>query len=671
MRWRKTLFVLAFGTGMYVCPSQAQAPLEADSASDTVRRLDDVTVTARRMPHKLSAAAPVQSLSGQDLEQLGIRDMADAVRRFAGVNVRDYGGIGGLKTVSVRNMGAAHTAVSYDGVVVSNTQAGQVDIGRFALDNVSALSLSIGQTDEFLQSARHYASAGVLNIETEKPHFEHHRTHTFRVLLRGGSFGYISPYLRWWQALGKRTTLAAEGNFIHADGRYPFTLVNGKYVTEEKRHNSAVSSGQGEVNLCHTFNDESTLEAKGYYYQSSRGLPGAVILYNPESHEHLWDKNAFAQVRYRKQWSPRWSLQAQAKYNYSWNKYYDKGTEYADGTVTDRYKQNEYYLSATVLYNPVQGLRVMLAQDVAINTLDSSLPECPFPTRVTSLTALRAQYRPNERFLIDASLLGTYLTEHVKTGERPDDLKRLSPSIGLSYRPGKAQLYLRAFYKSTFRTPTFNDLYYFRMGNRSLRPEKADEFNVGLTWGMERHGILDYSLSATVDGYFHQVTDKIVAFPSTYVWRMANFGKAHVSGTDVSVAARLSYGRTTLSVNGSYSWQKAIDLTDPTAKNYQQQLPYTPRHNGSASAQLELAWFSIGYSLIGMGKRYYLAQNLPENEIGRYTEHSVSLSRQFTFKRCKLQLRADVQNITNRQYEIIKYYPMPGRSWRLTAGIDF
>lgn len=93
--------------------------------------------------------------------------MADAVRRFAGANVKDYGGIGGLKTVSIRNMGAAHTAVSYDGVAVSNCQAGQIDIGRFSLDNVSMLSLAIGQSEDLLQSARLYASAGVLGIETE------------------------------------------------------------------------------------------------------------------------------------------------------------------------------------------------------------------------------------------------------------------------------------------------------------------------------------------------------------------------------------------------------------------------------------------------------------------------------------------------------------------------
>lgn len=124
-------------------------------------------MTARRSPNKVTSAVPVQTMSQQDISRLGIQNMADAVRRFAGANVKDYGGIGGLKTVSIRNMGAAHTAVSYDGVAVSNCQAGQIDIGRFSLDNVSMLSLAIGQSEDLLQSARLYASAGVLGIETE------------------------------------------------------------------------------------------------------------------------------------------------------------------------------------------------------------------------------------------------------------------------------------------------------------------------------------------------------------------------------------------------------------------------------------------------------------------------------------------------------------------------
>lgn len=234
----------------------------SDTITGKVHQIDKVTVTARKLPNKITSAVPIQTLSQQDISQLGIQNMADAVRRFAGANVKDYGGIGGLKTVSIRNMGAAHTAVSYDGVVVSNCQAGQIDIGRFPLDNVSVLSLNIGQPEDLLQSARMYASAGVLSIETEKPHFDDGRSSVFRVQMRGGSFGYVSPSFRWWQKLGNRTRLSLDTNYMRADGNYPFTLVNGKYVTEEKRNNSAIYSYQAEPTLFHTFKDSSNLELK-------------------------------------------------------------------------------------------------------------------------------------------------------------------------------------------------------------------------------------------------------------------------------------------------------------------------------------------------------------------------------------------------------------------------
>ena len=157
----KVLLVCAVSVGASIFRLSAQE-VGGDTITGKVHQIEKVTVTARRLPNKVASAVPIQTISRQDISQLGIQNMADAVRRFAGANVKDYGGIGGLKTVSIRNMGAAHTAVSYDGVAVSNCQAGQIDIGRFSLDNVSMLSLAIGQSEDLLQSARLYASAGVL-----------------------------------------------------------------------------------------------------------------------------------------------------------------------------------------------------------------------------------------------------------------------------------------------------------------------------------------------------------------------------------------------------------------------------------------------------------------------------------------------------------------------------
>ena len=644
---------------------------EPDSITGRVHDIPNVTIEARRAPNRVSSNAPIQTLNRATIEDLGIQDIADAVRRFAGTEVKDYGGTGGMKTVSVRNMGAAHTAISYDGIAVSNCQAGQIDIGRFSLDNVASLSLSVGQSDDLLQSARMYASAGVLNIETERPELTGGKDWALKTQVKTGSFGYVNPYLRYSQRLGSRTTASLHPDYLRSDGQYPFMLENGKYTSEAKRYNSEVDSWHTEANLFHEFGENSELAVKGYYYQSDRGLPGAVILYNPYSQEHLWDKNGFIQACLKHRFSDKWSLQAQTKYNYSWNKYQDKGVQYEGGISTDRYTQHEYYASGTVLYQPLDGLSVSLAQDVAVNTLSSTLADCPFPTRFTSLTALQIQYR-YRRFKFGPTWVNTWITEHVKEGERPDDLKKISPTVSLSWQPWKEQaLYLRAMYKNTFRTPTFNDLYYYRMGNRSLRPEKATEYNIGVTWSANPHPLLEY-LTVTADGYFNRVTDKIVAFPSTYVWKMANYGKAHITGLDVTLATRTVIRKgIALTLNGNYTWQKAIDLTDPESKNYKDQLPYTPEHNGSASASLETPWVTVGYSLIGVGKRYYLSQNIPENEIDGYVEHTLSASRTFRFRKFQLRLQADAVNFTDEQYDIIKFYPMPGRSWKLTVNFTF
>ena len=652
-------------------PSTIVAQENKDSINGEAYLLDGVTVTARRMPAKITSTTSVQVFGKEDLKNLGLQNMGDAVKRFAGTNVRDYGGIGGLKTVSVRNLGAAHTAVSYDGVAISNTQAGQIDIGRFSLDNVSTLSLAIGHDDNLLQSARLFASAGVLNIETEKPHFENGKRHHTQVQMRGGSFGYLTPAIRHWQALGERTKLSVEGNYLHAEGEYPFTLKNGTLVTEQKRINSDVESYQGEVNLFHTFKDESELSAKAYYYNSKRGLPGAVILYNSESDERLWDENFFAQAKYKKAFSPQWTLQAQGKYNYSWNKYEDTGVEYTGGKQTDTNRQTENYLSASALYKPTSAWSFSLSQDGFINRLHTTGANSPEPVRYTSLTALNARYQSGQ-LKASGSVVATYITEEVKAGNTPEDRRRLSPTLSLSWQPWEGeQLFVRALYKNTFRVPTFSDLYYLRVGNTSLKPEKATEYTVGLTWSGTPFSFTDF-VSLTIDGYYNEVNDKIIAFPSTYVWKMQNYGKVHITGIDATLATAIPLGRSVnLNLSGNYSWQKALDVTNPEAKNYKHQLPYTPEHNGNVSATLEMPWVNVGYTVTMVSKRYFLAQNIEANRIDGYSEHTATLWREFKLGKCGLRLQAEVINLTDAQYDVIKYYPMPGRSWRLTGTFNF
>ena len=236
---------------------------------DTLRgeRLADVEVTARSLSRGIASTTPVSEMDARRMERLGLASWTDAVRLLSGVAVRDYGGVGGLKTVSVRHLGAHHTGISYDGVVVGHVQAGQIDLSRFQLDNAGSLRMAVGQEPSLLQSARHYATAGVLSVTTAIPDFRR-RPHGLRASLRGGSFGHFAPSIRYSQRLSDATSLTFDGTYLRADGDYPFTLRNGRHTTRERRLGSDVEVWQGEANLRQALSGGGRLNVKAQGYAS-------------------------------------------------------------------------------------------------------------------------------------------------------------------------------------------------------------------------------------------------------------------------------------------------------------------------------------------------------------------------------------------------------------------
>jgi outer membrane cobalamin receptor len=94
---------------------------------------------------------PPQKLSGQELQNLSSYSVADAIRYMSGIQIKDFGGIGGLKTVDIRSMGSHHLGVFYDGIPLGNAQNGQIDLGKFSLDNMEEISLYKVQKSEIFQ----------------------------------------------------------------------------------------------------------------------------------------------------------------------------------------------------------------------------------------------------------------------------------------------------------------------------------------------------------------------------------------------------------------------------------------------------------------------------------------------------------------------------------------
>ena len=157
-----------------------QASDKADSTTnrryvgklDSIQKINEVIIVGTPVIPKYREVIPAQVLKEVDLQRLNSLSVADAIRYFAGVQLKDYGGVGGLKTVNIRSMGTNHMAVFYDGIQLGNAQNGQIDLGRFSLDNMEAVSLYNGQKSEIFQSAKDFGAAGSIYIRTRIPKFE-------------------------------------------------------------------------------------------------------------------------------------------------------------------------------------------------------------------------------------------------------------------------------------------------------------------------------------------------------------------------------------------------------------------------------------------------------------------------------------------------------------------
>ncbi len=119
--------------------------------------LETVRVTTKKELNILSSPLPVQVLNSQDISRRNSSSVADALKYFAGIIVKDYGGIGGLKTVSVRSLGANHTGILYDGIALGDAQGGQIDLGKFSSDNLQEIQFNNSGPTELLTPARSFS----------------------------------------------------------------------------------------------------------------------------------------------------------------------------------------------------------------------------------------------------------------------------------------------------------------------------------------------------------------------------------------------------------------------------------------------------------------------------------------------------------------------------------
>lgn len=650
-----------------------QAQKQVSSMDSAVVLKDVVVVGQNGRPNII----PSQQLQGKELERLNSLNVADALRFFSGVQLKDYGGVGGIKTINIRSMGTNHVGVFYDGVQLSNAQNGQVDLGMYSLDNMEAISLYNGQKSQIFQSAKDFSAAGSIYLQTRIPEFKGGETYHLRAKFRTGSFGLVNPSLIIGLKLSDNVKASFSGEWLSSNGEYKFRYRRKAVKTDEimydttaVRQNGDVRATRLEASLFGTLHSGKWM-LKAYNYTSERGVPGAIVNNVWRRGERIWDNNSFVQGMFVKDFSRLYHTQVLAKYSYFLTKYVNKDTTVM--MIDNVYRQKEFYFSTSHLLNFTDNWSVSAAYDLQWNKMDADMYGFVYPTRWSHIWSV-ATALTVRKLRLQGSVAMNYVHDMTRLAEAPKDKTNFTPAIFANFTPfNTIGLSLRAFAKRSFRMPTFNDLYYAEMGNSKLNPEYTTQYDVGLEYKSKRGAGFLTEWGLSVDGYKNFVDDKIVAYPkgAQFRWTMLNLGKVHITGIDATANATVSpFHDFFFTTKLQYTYQEAIDVTNPADTYYRDQIPYIPWHSGSALVQMTYRTWGLNYSFIYTGERYNQQENIVYNHTQPWYTSDLSIMKDFKWKRYTAKVALEVNNLFSQDYDVILNYPMPKRNYRVTLSFE-
>ena len=592
--------------------------------------------------------------------------VADILSRYTGVQVKDYGGVGGLKTVNVRSLGSEHVGIFLDGIQIDNAQNMQVDLGRFSTDMLGLVTLYSGHKTNRLQTAREYAAGAAVYLDSDNYDFF---PDGGRIRLRGGSFGTFNPSVLWKKQLARNMFLRINGEFLSSNGKYKYPC----FDTAQVRENGDICSLRLEARLSKWYHG-GKWDLHVYSYGSERGFPGPVIrraMGFPFSAERQADQDLFVQGGWQQDWTDRYTTSVKFKYANSYTHYNTHPERNPMALPYDlHYRQQSGYLSLAQSYILAFPWTVDLATDVQYAGLNSDMGQFVTPRRLTFTGALASKLAW-DKVRTSASLVYMGAKDWFMTpsagGWSAEDSYRDTwmPSVSVYYAPW-SWLEMSAFARRSYRLPSFNDLYYSLMGNARLSPESATQIGADVNLSSGRSTTWSWALR--LSPYYNHVSNKIVAIPtsSQFRWTMLNIGKVDVTGLDVKAEAGYD-GPFEAKAVLRYTYQRALDHSTPDSQTWGNQIPYIPLHSGSIGLAFSFEQWHLNWDTALTGARWSRSANTSDYYVAPWSTSDVSLSRKFY----RWKVGVVCKNIFNRSYEIVQGYPMPGINGMITLEFEW
>lgn len=558
-------------------PDTLSSALVSADRHQTISRVDTVCID------KLSATESI----------------ADALDMITGIQINDYGGEAGLKTLSIRGMGASHTRLYIDGIRLSSSQSGQVDLGTLALNNLEGIAID-------------YARSSV-NLISSRPSFDKGRRMAGSAAIHGGSFNTLKGDADFSWKITPMVSMTIYGDYFGNDGNF-------KYDDGKIRQGNDITRFRAGVDLFGKADERNVnWHIKTGYNDSERGLPGSLSY---PSKDRQIDRNSFIQGIFRQTVSDVYSFSAGGRFS-------NDKMRYISESYQNYYNQTSLLLTGEHNFRIIRWFSLLIHTDLYSDILKSDL----YSVERFGAEGDAAAIINLDRFKAEASL--NYIGIYDDDGQKHNCL---SPHVSMKYMITK-DLVLSASGRKAHRIPSFNDLYYPGIGNTELKTEEAWMTELGLDYSHSFHGVLN--LRASIDGFYNYLTDKIISAPTENpeIWAMYNLDKVKAIGIDATAQLVYNGKNITAAIQARHTFHAGTVI------------PYQPDNKSSLHGSLSFrGWtFQTAWRWNSSSEDSYQAIIKPWNTV------DASISKEWK----SLTFCISGQNIFNRRYEIISGYPMP------------
>ncbi len=629
---------------------------------DSVYVLPGVTVVATRFEiSALDAPNRITRIDGAAFNDPRSQSVADVIARNSSIFVRQYGPAG-LATLSARGTSASQSLVLVDGLPLTNPQLGQIDLGL--------LPRSLFQSADILSGAgsAKYGNAAVgsvVSLSSRSTGSQSSAKAEFQI----GSFGERGIATSGQYAAGELSASIA-GSILSSSGDFKYRNTAAFPVRWDRRQNADVDRKALLTNVSRR-GMQSESSVSFLVTGSDRGLPTIATI--PSRDERQTDRlyRLSAQHRIR---IGRSSTTVRGVLDQATLVYENPSLGVNDtGLSRTALIEAEYErVSRRVLSTTGFSIAYQTSKHPSIRSRHQSVNAAAFTS--VSIPVGRLLLYPSFRADVYGRPDG-YQGAVAYEGAAAQYLFVPSPQFGVNVRINNTgSLRAKASAGRSFRMPTFNDLYWSSagaQGNSSLKPEDGWSADFGFHFlrstsansaSNNRGSRQESRFEAELTAFGSAVRDQIVWVSGTdATWQPKNLGTVRSRGIEFATNTAVAFNGLLLSGRLHYSFTDARELgSDGLVRGVR----YVPRNLLGAGATVEVRQTSFGASITAASERLVTTDGV--QGVPGFQSVDLTAGRHALLGSYSLVTQISVLNVLNESYAVVKGYPMPQRSFRLT-----